>query len=73
MQPPPTARYVRDETPSAAWYLVPLLFGIVGGLIGYVGTKDRDADMSINLLVIGMIWSVVAFLISWGWITSFLR
>jgi len=59
--------------PSGLWYLVPLLFGLIGGLIGYVGTKDRDENMAKNLLVFGMIWSFILFLILWAWIASLMR
>jgi hypothetical protein len=58
------------DKPSSAWYLVPLFFGLIGGLIGYVGTKDRDKDMANNLLIFGIIWSIVLWLILWAWITS---
>jgi RNA polymerase subunit RPABC4/transcription elongation factor Spt4 len=68
--PPPSSRYEAYETPSLAWYLVPLLFGLIGGLIGYVGTKDRDNDMATNLLVFGIIWSLFLAFIGWALIAS---
>jgi len=56
--------------PSGAWYLVPFLFGLIGGIIGYVGTKDRDEDMAFGLLVFGIIWSFVLVFIGWALISS---
>lgn len=59
--------------PSTAWYLVPFLFGLIGEIIGYVGTKDRDEDMAVGLLVFGIIWTFVMWFIGWALITSLLR
>ena len=56
--------------PSGAWYLVPFLFGLIGGIIGYVGTKDRDEDMAFGLLVFGIIWSFILLIIGWTLINS---
>jgi hypothetical protein len=55
--------YYSVEKPSSAWYLVPFLFGLIGGIIGYVGTKDRDEDMAWGLLVFGIVCSFF-----WGFI-----
>jgi hypothetical protein len=65
--------YYSVEKPSTAWYLVPFLFGIIGGIIGYVGTKDRDEDMALGLLVFGIIWSFILVFIGWALITSLLH
>ena len=65
-----------------AWYLVPIffgilggmafystqnmlfvLFGILGGLICYFSVDDEDGKMAKNLLVLGIIWSFVVFVI----------
>lgn len=61
------------EKPSTAWYLVPFLFGLIGGIIGYVGTKDRDEDMAMGLLVFGIIWTFVLWFISWALLASLLH
>jgi hypothetical protein len=53
------------EKPTVLWYLVPLFFGIIGGLVGYVDTKDRDKDMANNLLVFGFVWSLFLFFVSY--------
>lgn len=58
------------DRPSSAWFLVPFLFGIIGGIIGYVGTKDRDEDMALGLLVFGVIWTFVLGFICWMWLVS---
>jgi hypothetical protein len=52
------------EKPTVLWYLVPFFFGLPGGLVGYVGTKDRDENMAQSLLIFGIIWSVILFLVA---------
>ena len=68
--PRQSVEYEPIDNPSSAWYLVPFLFGLIGGLIGYVAVKDRDKDMATNLLIFGIIWSFILALITWVWITS---
>ncbi len=53
------------ERPSSAWYLLPFLFGLIGGLIGYVGTKDRDQGLADSLLAFGVFWTIVLIAIVW--------
>jgi hypothetical protein len=45
--------------PTVLWYLVPFFFGLIGGIIAYVGTKDEDEQMAYNLLLFGIIWTIV--------------
>lgn len=45
--------------PTALWYLVPFFFGIIGGIIAYVGTKDEDRGMADSLLAFGIIWTII--------------
>ena len=37
------------------WYLVPLLFNIVGGVVGYLAIKRDDKPMANRLLIIGIV------------------
>jgi hypothetical protein len=53
------------ESVSRIWYLVPFFFGIIGGLIAYVGTRDRDKDIAGKLLIFGILWNLVWLVISW--------
>jgi len=53
------------EKPSGLWYLVPFFFLIIGGLVAYVGTKDRDEDMAVGLLMFGIIWFIILFVLTW--------
>ena len=58
------------EKPTALWYMVPFFFGIIGGIVGYVGTKDEDKDMANSLLIFGLVWTVILILIYWFILTS---
>lgn len=51
--------------PTSLWYLVPFFFGILGGIIGYVGTKDEDRGMADSLLLFGALWSILLFIFYW--------
>jgi hypothetical protein len=51
------------EGPSFLWYLVPFFFGILGGIVGYVAVKDEDENMVLGLLLFGVFWTVIAFVL----------
>jgi hypothetical protein len=53
------------EKPSGWWYLLPLCFGFLGGLIGYVGVKDRNKGMAEGLLFLGVVVSIILVIITW--------
>lgn len=50
-----------DEQPSSApgpsglWYLCPLLFGIIGGIIAYIAVRDRNKGMANSCLILGFV------------------
>lgn len=54
---------IRVRKHTAAWYVVPLLLGIIGGIIGYIVIKDDDPKMAKNLLILG---TLMTFLIPGG-------
>jgi len=49
---------------SATWYLVPLFFGILGGIIAWAVTKDKDPKRARNLLIFGLVWTLVPVIIA---------
>lgn len=64
---PITTQY---EYCSDFWYLLPIVFGLLGGIIGYVGVKDRDPDMARNILLIGFVLTLIGFVVLaayWSW------
>ncbi|MEM3714648.1 MAG: hypothetical protein QXF82_06850 [Nitrososphaeria archaeon] len=52
-----------EAKPTALWYLVPFFFGLIGGIIAYVGTNDKDEQMAYNLLVFGIIWTIILIVV----------
>ncbi len=51
--------------PTVLWYLVPFFFGIVGGIIGYVGVKDDNEEMAKALLFFGFFWTLLVVFLLW--------
>jgi hypothetical protein len=62
--------YGNGEPPTALWYLAPFLFGLIGGLVGYVGTKEQDKELAESLLIFGIIWTFLLGIIYWFFIGS---
>ncbi len=51
--------------PTGLWFLVPFFFGILGGVVAYVGVKDEDKGMADNLLKFAAYWTLILFLVYW--------
>jgi len=47
------------ERVSRLYYLLPILFGAVGGVIGYFLVKKKNKEIAEKLLIIGLIWLVI--------------
>jgi len=48
---------------SAAWWILPILFGWLGGIIAWAVTRDRDARMARNMLITGLAITAVLLLL----------
>ena len=44
---------------SAAWWLLPIFFSFIGGIIAWVCVKDTDPRMAKNCLILGIAITVV--------------
>ena len=47
---------------SAWWYLVPILFSIIGGVIAYFVIKDDDPKKAKNCLIIGLVLFAISLI-----------
>ena len=45
---------------SAAWYLLPIFFGIIGGLIMWLAIKSEDPRKAKKGLILGLILTIIA-------------
>jgi hypothetical protein len=48
---------------SGAWWLLPILFGLLGGLIAWLVNKEADPGRARAMLIVGVVVSLLAFLI----------
>jgi len=53
-----------EKIRSRWWYLVPILFGLVGGIIGYFALRKDDPKKAKNCLIIGGILTIVNIVVS---------
>ena len=61
--PGPSPISVESPRPDRLWYLAPLLFSFLGGLIAYVALKNEDKGMAETCLVLGFL-TLLAWLLS---------
>jgi hypothetical protein len=50
------------EPVSAAWWLLPFFFALIGGLVGYFLLKDRNRRTATNILIFGAVWTFVGII-----------
>jgi RsiW-degrading membrane proteinase PrsW (M82 family) len=53
---------VERKNPSKAWYLLPIFFGILGGLVMYFIVRDDNKQMAKNGLILSVILTMVGII-----------
>jgi hypothetical protein len=48
---------------SHFWYLVPILFGWLGGVIGFFAVRGRDENKARNLFLVGLAVTIIPVII----------
>ncbi|MFC1866450.1 zinc ribbon domain-containing protein [Chloroflexota bacterium] len=51
---------------SAAWWLLPVFLGWVGGLVGWVVVRDTDKGKARGILLLGIAMTVISLIIGIG-------
>ncbi len=57
-----------SDKPSAAWYLAPIFFGIIGSAIMWYVLKDEDHPDSPKMIKKGWVIGIILTVISFAWI-----
>jgi hypothetical protein len=60
-----TLSEVQPQDVSAGWYLLPVFFAVIGGLVGYFSVKERNPKVAKRLLYVGGTFTVV-YLVSFA-------
>ena len=48
------------------WYIVPILFGFVGGIIAFFAIKGNDKDKALNMVFVGILITAIHVLTNFG-------
>jgi peptidoglycan/LPS O-acetylase OafA/YrhL len=56
-----TNREFKRNRPTRLWFVLPLVFGLLGGLIAYFKLKSRDKIMAKYLLILSLWPAAVVF------------
>ncbi len=51
------------EDASGWWYLLPICLGIIGGFLGWLGLRGRDPKKATNCIIVGVVVTVINYLI----------
>jgi hypothetical protein len=54
------AAAMQNTSTSGAWWLLPIFFGFIGGIIGYSAVKGKNPGKAKSLLWVGIIISVLS-------------
>ncbi|MCP6727170.1 MAG: hypothetical protein KJI69_04040 [Patescibacteria group bacterium] len=48
---------------SHFWYLVPIMFGWLGGVVGFFAVRGRDENKARNLFFVGLAVTIIPYVI----------
>jgi FtsH-binding integral membrane protein len=51
-----------EKTRSNAWFLLPILFGIIGGIIAFFILRHDDPRKAKNCLYLGLVFMVIGII-----------
>jgi len=50
---------------SWLWWLLPILLGIIGGIIGFLFVRGKDSIKARNILIVGAVISALGYLFNY--------
>ena len=53
-----------DKIRSRAWYLVPIFFGLIGGIIAYFAIRKDDPEKAKKCLWVGIILTAINIIVN---------
>ncbi len=53
---------------SGFWFLLPIFFGIIGGVIAYFVIKQDDPDKAKNCLYLGIVLLIIDIVAGFFWV-----
>ncbi len=62
-------RKERNQTTSSAskaWYIMPIVFGIIGGAIAYFVVRKEDRGLASNCIKLGLVMLVIQIVIGYS-------
>ena len=51
-----------EKTRSNAWFLLPILFGIIGGIIAFFVLRQDDPNKAKNCLYLGLVFMIIGII-----------
>jgi zinc-ribbon domain len=60
---PSTSPAAARDHVSPAWWILPILLGWLGGVIAWIGTRQRDPSMARTMLIVGIVISAVGLVV----------
>ncbi|MBT3329671.1 MAG: hypothetical protein HOE93_01725 [Nitrosopumilus sp.] len=53
-----------EKTRSNMWFLLPIFFGMIGGIIAYIIIRKDDSDKAKNCIYVGIIMMVLGVILN---------
>jgi|TARA_B110000495_G_scaffold97481_1_gene84336 hypothetical protein len=48
---------------SGAWYLLPIFFAVIGGIIMWIAVHQKDPSMGTKGIIVGIVMTILPFFV----------
>ncbi|MFH8039228.1 MAG: hypothetical protein QXJ14_04445 [Candidatus Aenigmatarchaeota archaeon] len=55
---------VEKKKPSRLYYFLPIIFGLIGGIAGYLLLEEKERQFGRKLIIVGMVRDLVVVVIA---------